>query len=78
VTTSALNVSYAEFWFERNLETGVIHPFFPHLLEWSQEMQDTVMKYDVVYKKGLAVFKEIMLLKDEKKKQEAKALWDHA
>lgn len=78
VTTSALNVSYAEFWFERNHETGAIHPFFPHLLEWSDEMQDTVMKYDVVYKKGLAVFKEIMLLKDEKKRQEAKALWDNA
>ena len=76
VTTSALNVSYAEFWFERNQETGGIHPFFPHLLEWSQEMQNTVMKYDVVYKKGLAVFKEIMLLKDEKKRQEAAALWN--
>ena len=79
VTTGALKASYPEFWFKSKdgLGSGV-HPFFPHLFEWSSEMQDTIAKYDVVYKKAIVLFNEITMLKEEKKRIEAKALWDNA
>jgi hypothetical protein len=77
VTTGAMKSSYPEFWFEcpEGDETDM-RPFFPHLFEWSEAMQETIAKYDVEYKKAIAVFDEITSLEEEKKKQEAKALWD--
>jgi hypothetical protein len=79
VTTGAYRASYPEFWFEALDEAGFdVRPFFPHLFEWSKQMQDTIMHYDAVYKKAIALFEEIVMLKEEKKRQEAKALWDSA
>jgi predicted DNA binding CopG/RHH family protein len=78
VTTGAQASAYPEFWFERDEVTGAIRPFFPHLLEWSREMQDTIMEYDGVYKRAIVLFDEITKLKEEKKRQEAAALWDSA
>jgi len=78
VTTGALKASYPEFWFESKDGAGSIRPFFPHLFEWSDEMQDTTAKYDVAYKKAIVLFNEITMLKEEKKRLEAKALWDKA
>jgi len=76
VTTGALRASYPEFWFES--AEGVFRPFFPHLYEWSDEMEDTIARYDVVYKKAIVLFSEITMLEEEKKRQEAKELWDKA
>lgn len=79
VTTGALRASYPEFWFENKNGTGYYtRPFFPHLYEWSSEMQYTISKYDGVYKKAIVLFNEIVMLKEEKKRQEAKALWEKA
>ena len=78
VTTGALKASYPEFWFECKDGAGSIRPFFPHLFDWSDEMAETIAKYDAVYKKGIVLFEEITMLKEEKKKQEAAALWDTA
>ena len=77
VTTGNQASAYPEFWFERD-ETGAIRPFFPHLLVWSKEMQDTIIEYDGVYKRAIMLFDEITKLKEEKKRQEAAALWDSA
>src|SRR3990170_5625045 len=76
VTTGAFKASYPEFWFEPKDGSDTIRPFFPHLFDWSDEMQDTIAKYDVVYKKAIVLFDEITMLKEEKKKQEAATLWD--
>jgi hypothetical protein len=78
VTTGVQASAYLEFWFERDCQTGAIRPFFPHLFEWSQEMQDTIMEYYGVYKRAIVLFEEITLLKEEKKRQEAAALWNSA
>lgn len=79
VTTRNNRVSYPEFWFECLDEScSDVRPFFPHLYEWSEEMQYTIMKYDAIYKKAISLFEEITQLKEEKMKQEAKALWDNA
>ena len=79
VTTGALKASYTEVWFASKNGTGSdVCPIFPYLFEWSDEMQDTIAKYDVVYKKAIVLFNEITMLKEEKKRQEAKALWDRA
>ena len=79
MTTGALKASYPEFWFQSEDGSGSgVRPFFPHLYEWSVEMQDTIAKYDVVYKKAIVLFNEITMLKEEKKRQEAKELWERA
>jgi len=77
VTTGANRASYPEFWFEctEDSRSGV-RPYFPHLLEWSEEMQNTIMTYDGPYKKAIVLFEEITMLKEEKKRQEAAALWN--
>jgi hypothetical protein len=74
VTTGANKGSYPEIWYE---DSGSgIHPYFPHLLEWSEEMQNTIMTYDGPYKRAIVLFEEITMLKEEKKRQEAAALWN--
>ena len=79
MTTGALKAPYPEFWFQSEDGSGSdVRPFFPHLYEWSVEMQDTIAKYDVVYKKAIVLFNEITMLKEEKKRQEAKELWERA
>jgi hypothetical protein len=68
---------YPEFWFERS-ENGLSYarPYFPHLMEWSPEMQETLQEYNSLYKKAFTLLKEIVDLKDEKKKRQAGELWD--
>jgi hypothetical protein len=78
VTTCAQSSAYPEFWFERYSQSGAIQPFFPHLFEWSQEMQDIIMEYDGVYKRAIVLFDEITKLKEEKKRQEVAVLWNSA
>jgi hypothetical protein len=69
--------SYPEFWFEcsEDSETAV-RPFYPHLLQWSEQMQVTIRRYSEIYKRALALVNEIEYLKEETKKQKARDLWD--
>ena len=46
-------------------------PCYPHLLKWTEPMQDTIRDYDAVYVKALALFWRFKQLKEEKKRQDA-------
>ena len=76
VTTSSNTGAYKEFWFENSLDGKQIVPCYPHLLSWSQEMQDTIREYDAQFTKAIAIYDEIQQLKEEKKRIEALARWD--
>ncbi len=77
VTTGALKGAYPEFWFTCPAGEGTApYPYFPHLLTWSEEMQDTIQRYNGLFKKAIALYNEVEVLKEEKKKQKAKELWD--
>jgi hypothetical protein len=75
VTASGCSGTYYEFWFERlgKLETV---PLYPHLLKWTDSMQDTIRLYDAQYVEATGIFVEIQELKGEKKKLEALSRWD--
>jgi len=76
-TGGAFTGSYPEFWFDYPEGSGsAARPYFPHLLEWSKEMQYTLQKYDGLFKQSIRLFNEIEKLKEEKKKRQASELWD--
>ena len=76
VYASAKAGSYREFWFDKPLGDGTVSvPSYPHLLKWSDEMQVTIQDYSVKYVKALGLFSELQGLKEEKKRNEALALW---
>ena len=68
--------SYEEFWFERPTDTNKIIPYYPHLLNWSEKMQDTIRKYNVQFVQAITLYNEIQKLKEQKKKIEALSRWD--
>jgi hypothetical protein len=70
------NTRYDEFWFEHQTNTNQTIPFYPHLLKWSEAMQDTIRKYNTQYKHAITLNDEIQKLKEQKKKQEAISRWD--
>ena len=77
VSASGNTGSYGEFWFDHpSGAESTAKPSFPHLLKWSEKMQDTVRRYNTQYIKALAAFEEIARLKEEKKKQQALNRWD--
>jgi hypothetical protein len=77
VATSRNTGSYPEFWFARTSDEGSSTvPYFPHLLKWSQQMQDIIRKYNAQYVKTILLSSEIKILKEKAKKQQAKARWD--
>jgi len=76
VAASGNTGSYQEFWFEHTRDSAKTIPFYPHLLKWSQEMQDTIKKYNAQFVKAITLFSEIQKLKDQKKKQQAMARWE--
>jgi len=51
-------------------------PYFPHLLDWSEEMQRTIRRYNELYKQALRLFIEIHKLKEEKERRKAIELWN--
>jgi len=66
-----------EFWFlvpENGLSAP--EPYYPHMLVWSEEMQNTIQKYNSQYKNALVIYVEIVKLRDEQKRQQASKLWD--
>jgi hypothetical protein len=70
---------YKEFWFEQvELETGIKKTvlYYPHLLAWTEEMQDTIEEYNIQYTKALNLYNEIIELKEEKKRKEALTRWN--
>jgi hypothetical protein len=76
-TKGAFGGSYPEFWFDYSEGPGsAARPYFPHLLEWSEEMKDILQKYDGLFKKAGVLFNEVEKLKEEKKKRQARMLWD--
>ena len=68
--------TYEEFWFAQAVGTQTTVPSYPHLVSWTEDMQETVREYDTLYVKAMAVFNEIQLLKEEKKRQQALTRWD--
>ncbi len=78
VTTDPfMKAAYPEFWFSHPQGEGTqAQPYYPHLLVWSEEMQDTLQKYNGQFKKAIRLFNEIQRLKDEQKKRQARDLWD--
>jgi hypothetical protein len=76
VTASGNTTTYYEFWFERPIGTRGAIPCYPHLLIWTDEMQDTIRQYNAEYVPALRLYNEIQQLREEKKRQEALTLWD--
>ena len=76
VTTKSNTGKYQEYWFENLIGGKQSVPFYPHLLSWSTEMQDTIREYDAQFTQAIALYNEIQQLKEEKKRQEALTRWD--
>jgi len=76
VTTRGNTGRYQEFWFEQSIGGKQTVPCYPHLLSWSEEMQDIIREYDAQFTQAIALYGEIQQLKEEKKRQEALTRWD--
>ena len=76
VTVSGSTGSYDEFWFEHQTSTDQTIPFYPHLLKWTETMQEIIRKYNTQFKQAISLFDEIQKLKEQKKKQQAISRWD--
>jgi len=76
VTVGGYTGSYYEFWFERPMGSHQTTPCYPHLLSWTDAMQDTIRQYDAQYAEASEIYGEIQQFKEEKKKQEALTRWD--
>ena len=76
VTASGNTGTYGEFWFERPVVGTRPIPSYPHLLKWSETMQDIIREYNAQFEEAIILYTEIHQLKEEKKKQEALTLWD--
>jgi len=76
-TIPALKASFPEFWFRAPEDPMAdAHPYYPHILAWSEEMKYTIQRYNAQFKQAIIIYKEIQLLKDQKKQQQASSLWD--
>jgi hypothetical protein len=64
-----------EYWFQKSEEKS-ISPYFPHMFEWSKQMQETLQEYNCLYKKALLKLQEIQRIKDEIKRKMIIDLWD--
>ena len=76
VTASSNTGSYDEFWFELQPDLNQTIPYYPHLLKWSIEMQETIMEYNTHFKIAITLFKEVQKLIEQKKKQQAISRWE--
>jgi hypothetical protein len=77
VTASGNSGSFQEFWFDHPLgDDSTTNPYYPHLLEWSEKMQETIGDYNTQYVTVMALFAEIFNLKEEKKRRQAMSRWD--
>jgi len=76
VTASGYTGTYYEFWFDHPVDTLETVPCYPHLLSWTDEMQDIIRQYNARYVEAMKLYYEIQQLKDEKKRQKALTRWD--
>jgi predicted DNA binding CopG/RHH family protein len=76
VTAGGNAGSYQEFWFEHRTGTEQTIPYYPHLLKWTEEMQETIRKYNAQFIQASTLFNEIQQLKEQKKRQEAITRWE--
>ena len=76
VVTGGSAGSYQEFWFAQAVGSEAVVPCYPHLLKWTEPMQDTIRDYDAVYVKARALYNEIQQLKEDKRRQDALSRWD--
>ena len=76
VNASGNTGSYQEFWFEHPLGNEQTITYYPHLLKWTKEMQDTTRKYNTQYTHAITLYNEIQELKEQKKKKQALTRWD--
>jgi hypothetical protein len=53
-------------------------PYYPHRLEWSQSMKDSIQRYAALHAKGLETAAKLARLKEEKASREAEELWRKA
>jgi hypothetical protein len=78
VSARGISGSYKEFWFEHPPGNESVYvPSYPHLLAWSQKMQDAIRDYNMEYVEANAIFVEVQKLKQEKKRQQAVSRWDN-
>jgi len=75
VTANGETGTYREFWFE-HIDSRQTVPCYPHLLTWTDDMQETIRQYNGQYVEAAKIFEEIQLLKEEKKRLEALTRWD--
>jgi hypothetical protein len=77
VTANGNAGSFQEFWFDHPVGNEyATKPYYPHLLKWSDQMEETLGYYDSKFIEALALFKEIHELKEEKRRQKALTRWD--
>ena len=78
VSARGISGSYKEFWFEHSPDNESFSvPLYPHLLAWSQKMQNAIRNYNMEYVEATAIFVEVQKLKQEKKRQQAMSRWDN-
>lgn len=77
VTASGNSGTYQEYWFAQALGSKATVPCYPHLLSWSINMQITLKEYHSLYIEAMALYKEMLHLKEEKRSQEALNRWDN-
>lgn len=51
-------------------------PYYPYSVDWSETMQNTIMRYNELHGQAKRIRQEIDNLRREKKKHQAKNLWD--
>jgi hypothetical protein len=79
IATSVSFKPYQEFWFySEQGQKAKFHPYFPHSLDWSEGMQETIRKYSEVFRKSISLLGEIQAIKEEMKRKQILDLWDEA
>lgn len=76
VTARGITGTYYEFWFERPVPAGGAIPSYPHLLAWTENMQEAIREYNVYYVSARSLFNELTQLKQAKKQRQALTLWE--
>jgi hypothetical protein len=76
-TTVSSGPHHQEYWFQKS-EEKTTSPYFPHMLEWSKPMQETLQEYNHLYKQALSKLEEIQRIRDEIKRRKIIDLWDMA
>jgi hypothetical protein len=77
VTACGRTSTFYEFWFERPIISEDAIPSYPHLLTWSESMQQIMQQYNTYYQPALKCFKDLKDLTDEKRKQQALSMWSN-